>query len=758
MPLEGYESSPSQDSSWSAPLTSGIYYINISVDPGDIIVETDERNNIFTIEIWVRGMPDSPIFYNKVKEGTEDILLYWTPPATPFTDHYLIYRSESQTGFDFTNVWVDTSINDDNGVIPLRTTWNDTNSASSGAPKEYYYCIRSVSYFGDLSVTSNTVGKWTKYFNGPITGGTLEHTEVTDHNKTFGTLTGFTNMQNWGDDGASAVLLEGGVLGYKIGDVIENGAFTQGSDWFVDKWDETETLGSGFTHFDDGTNAPGGSGGSLVAETRNSITIPDGFTGSRTQTITEIIPASSFGNLSFFWKKSYDDDPPTTSTMQINLIKPDSSSSTLWENSGTTWNTWTYESVPLASSVFDQTGTYKIEVSWTFINMMFPPLGNVSGWFDEIEMNLSMPQTYYHMDISTNITRILIDEGNDLEVFGYTSGEAFEVQVFDGTVWNTRLVISDTYPRLYRYQLNPSDEIIGGNVYTRYVDANPVELIQDTLTIDYQRVTSYNGGTSTFSLPLEPFATNFVDWYADQIPKAISIKWPQITGYWSEHFTTDELGVNDEDVIVGKGYEIYSGECYFTFCGSPAANIRYLEDHLPAPEKFNIAVDQITGVITLKWDHVTHPDFDRYLIYRTSSRMDLRDMSIMEYDFTTSNTWFDPLPIGDNEKWYYAVSAVNVTSTSGSNSTYSIGVVRLYLSQGYHTIGLPNKPFSINSMDWYCDEISENWGMNYFIIQDQRWSWHKTIMPKGAFDPDIVMAEGYQISTSSDTRYSFIGI
>jgi hypothetical protein len=249
-----------------------------------------------------------------------------------------------------------------------------------------------------------------------------------------------------------------------------------------------------------------------------------------------------------------------------------------------------------------------------------------------------------------------------------------------------------------------------------------------------------------------------VDWYADQILRAISIKWGNNTGYWVEHSTIDDFGAKDADVEIGKGYEIYSGDCYFTFCGSPAANIRYLEGQLPKPENFAIDVNQITGVVTLSWDHVTHPDFDRYLIYKTPSRLGFRNLSISHYDATISNIWADPQPIGDDEEWFYAVTAVNISATVGYNSTYTIGVTNIYLNHGYHTFGLPNKPLTINCMDWYCGEISENWGMNYFIIKDQRWSWHKSIMPKGAFDPDVLMAEGYQISTNGSTKYYFVGI
>jgi hypothetical protein len=757
VPLGAFESSSVQTTSWTAPLVSGIYFINVSVDPYDSIVETIEGNNFFTIEVWVRGMPDAPIIYNKVKEGTEDILLYWTPPATLFTDHYLIYRAESQTGFDFTDVWMDTSVDNDNGIHPIRISWNDTGAASSLVPIEYYYCIRTVNVFSDISMTSNTVGKWTKYFNGPVSGGTLDHTQVNDYSETLGTVAGFSNMQNWGDGGASADLMEKGVPGHKVSDVIENGEFIEGMDWYVKGWDETETLGSGYTRWNESTNAPGGFGGSLMARARESITIPGGFTGARTQTISEVIPASSFGTLSFFWRKEYTDTAPDSSTLQINLIKPDDSSVSLWQDSSSTWNVWTSESVYLDASYFDQMGTYKISVSWTFLSMM-TILKEAAGWFDEIELNLTMPQTYYEMNIETNITGVVVDEGNDLEIYGYSSGESFDLQVFDGTTWNNRIVIFDTYPRLYRYQLDPVNEIIGGNVYTRIVDRNPIELVHDTLTIDYQRVASYNGGTSTFSLPLKPFVTKTVDWYTDRISKAISIKWPHSTGYWSKHLTTDDLGAFDSDVVLGKGYEIYSGECYFTFCGSPAANIRYIENQIPAPENFVLSFNDVTREVSLNWDHVTHPDLNRYLIYKTSSRMELRNTTILDYDFSVFNTWIDPVPVGDGEQWYYSVAAVNSTTTVGLNSTYSIGVVGILWSAGYDTFGLPVKPLSTNSLDWFCDEIEDNWGMNYYNVPQQRWMWHSTIMPKGAFDPDANLAEGYQISTLNTTKYTFCGV
>ncbi|MEE9152247.1 MAG: hypothetical protein V3U20_10520 [Thermoplasmata archaeon] len=76
----------------------------------------------------------------------------------------------------------------------------------------------------------------------------------------------------------------------------------------------------------------------------------------------------------------------------------------------------------------------------------------------------------------------------------------------------------------------------------------------------------------------------------------------------------------------------------------------------------------------------------------------------------------------------------------------------------YDTFGLPLKISSNQTTDWYCDNVPGTVGINYFNISVQRWRWHSTRMPEGAFDPEAVMVEGYQISTAAPTKYSFVGI
>ena len=91
-------------------------------------------------------------------ESNVDIRLDWIPPAQMTVDHYLIYRSEHQTEFDFTGPVYNTSLD----VDPSRTNWTDAGAAGPGAPKEHYYTIRVVDTNGSSSTTSNTAGKWTK--------------------------------------------------------------------------------------------------------------------------------------------------------------------------------------------------------------------------------------------------------------------------------------------------------------------------------------------------------------------------------------------------------------------------------------------------------------------------------------------------------------------------------------------------------------------------------------------------------------------
>ncbi len=137
---------------------------------GNIYVawETD-RNGHGNLDIYARilnptSMPDAVIgpaedFVLSVQG--QDLGLSWTAPVDPDLDHYLIYRSENQTDFDFTTPHHDTSGDAD----PLNVSWIDPGAAGPAAPSKLYYTIRPVDSTGNIAASNGTIGKWTKSFN-----------------------------------------------------------------------------------------------------------------------------------------------------------------------------------------------------------------------------------------------------------------------------------------------------------------------------------------------------------------------------------------------------------------------------------------------------------------------------------------------------------------------------------------------------------------------------------------------------------------
>jgi hypothetical protein len=276
---------------------------------------------------------------------------------------------------------------------------------------------------------------------------------------------------------------------------------------------------------------------------------------------------------------------------------------------------------------------------------------------------------------------------------------------------------------------------------------------------------SFLTGVNTFSLPLEPFTVKTTDWYVNDIPNSVYIKWMDPASHtWVKHDIGDGIGVDDADVIVGQGYEIsVSSDTEYTFCGRPAAHIRYMEGELPAPTNFQVKVINSFGDVRLTWDFVSGAD--HYIIYRSSFREGVSNLALFPLWETVYGNPFDTLYIDYNAaffagtQFYYCVVAVSDPGLHfGFNSTYSVGLwVADYLGE-YDTMGLPLRLDVKNTVDWYCDEIPETVGINYFLQGEKRWGWHATRMPQGVYDPDIVMGEGYQISASAKTKYIFLGI
>jgi hypothetical protein len=93
--------------------------------------------------------------------GGNDIGLRWVEVPWPGLDHYLIFRSSTQNGFQ------DLSPAAAYDVVPGGTTdWMDPESGGAASHDgEYYYMIRATNANeSDVSETSNTAGAWTHTF------------------------------------------------------------------------------------------------------------------------------------------------------------------------------------------------------------------------------------------------------------------------------------------------------------------------------------------------------------------------------------------------------------------------------------------------------------------------------------------------------------------------------------------------------------------------------------------------------------------
>jgi hypothetical protein len=286
----------------------------------------------------------------------------------------------------------------------------------------------------------------------------------------------------------------------------------------------------------------------------------------------------------------------------------------------------------------------------------------------------------------------------------------------------------------------------------------------------YTRI--FPAGISTFSLPLEPLQIMWTDNYTTDM-NADYIKYMDIgTHKWVQHdFGTGNI--NNTPMEMGKGFVVeFTVDTKYTFTGMPGAMIIYHNISFGFDATvgtgdaslFRATVNRTSNTINLNWTQPANlGSGDRYLILRSNSRDGF--WGIFDVDYERINILpFDVLSYQDigvataGTQYYYMIMPVNLSNGQIGVSTYSIGVWTVSYYSQYDTIALPLKPSDYRTADWFCDNIDNTVGINYFNISAKRWEWHSTRMPEGAFDKLIELCFGYQISTTSATRFSYVGI
>ncbi|UCE73951.1 MAG: lamin tail domain-containing protein [Methanomassiliicoccales archaeon] len=389
-----------------------------------------------------------------------------------------------------------------------------------------------------------------------------------------------------------------------------------------------------------------------------------------------------------------------------------------------------------------------------------PPILYIKAIGDDVVLNWTQPTTiglsHYLIYRSTSqtsfdFTNIWVNTSSDNE-----SGEPAPIPL--RTVWNDTGAASHTAPREYYYTIRAVFEWGEKSFTSRTVGK-------------YTRV--FKKRISSFSLPLELLqkidtCTLINDMGANYI------KWMDPGAHvWKKHNLGDPTWINNSDMVVGKGFEVeFNSDKKFTFTGMPGAMIIYDDDtgfsgfeHANEAKTLIVSVEP-NGDVNLTWQEPGSMDIgDRYIVYYSHTRDGFFGTFDVDYFLacpivpfgTNTATHANAQANNPMVQLYYMVVPFNVSGIRGA-STYSIGIITQgYLSQ-YDTFGIPLKISNYQRASWYCDNIHDIVGINYFIYSDQRWGWHTTRMPEGAYDPVLVMTEGYQLSTSQNTKFTFIGV
>jgi hypothetical protein len=221
---------------------------------------------------------------------------------------------------------------------------------------------------------------------------------------------------------------------------------------------------------------------------------------------------------------------------------------------------------------------------------------------------------------------------------------------------------------------------------------------------------------------------------------------------------------------VGEGYEVgfmeRTSPTRYTFCGMPAAMIKYDEgsfsgfNYATEAASLRAMVNPASGDVILDWNRpMAMTVGDNYKICRATTRDGFFDGSAVNIGFLPYGTefWVDSGIAQPGTQFNYMIIPENSLGEEGTG-TYSIGIWTKEFSSGYDSFGIPLKVKTMYPVHWYTENIHNSDGINYFNESEQRWIWHSKRMDHFIYDPIIEIGYGYQISSSTQTKFTFIGI
>jgi parallel beta-helix repeat protein len=293
---------------------------------------------------------------------------------------------------------------------------------------------------------------------------------------------------------------------------------------------------------------------------------------------------------------------------------------------------------------------------------------------------------------------------------------------------------------------------------------------------------SFPAGTSTISLPLEPFPwvnytqPSWVDTVGEFVAKtgATSIAYMD-AGAW---LSVPGSGDPGRTLRLGEGYvTTLSTPTMFTFTGLPGAMIDYAEwppyalaGFDPATTARSIAATVQGDDVLVEWSRI--PGFglpsETYEVYYATMPWKLRGSPWTDYRLlttvsaqgsgTASVVHTHALLAGS--RWSYFVVPVRDGHWRGS-STYSVSVNSIAWGPGYAAVGLPLRPYSNGT---YLSPLASSLavanisGVQWYDTVRVDWTAHAAWMPPGTYDVPLEMVMAVQVCALNPTRIVFTGV
>jgi hypothetical protein len=179
-----------------------------------------------------------------------------------------------------------------------------------------------------------------------------------------------------------------------------------------------------------------------------------------------------------------------------------------------------------------------------------------------------------------------------------------------------------------------------------------------------------------------------------------------------------------------------------------------------SPSNLTLFVSNGSDVL-LNWTASDSTLLDHYLIYRS---LDQRD-----FDFSdpAHNTSSDSNPLRTNwtdigaanstspREYYYVVRAVNGLGSASATSN-TAGKWTASFGEGINAFSLPLQPFEGRNVSWYSNAIPNVDNVRW-MDSTGHWVTHYPSMGEGVNDAPALTGEGYEMTLSSSTNYTFTG-